>query len=168
MELTVAFSFLAIIISILSYLFTKRSWYETYRPIVTARIETNDSGNVSAAFDIVVYNTGNRPAVNIRLRADKEVLEKAIEENGPEVLKKEIHACFSDEATIPLLQSGNSISNAFGMTGRNESTIKYGSRIPISIEYNDLNKRKYKTKQILIYRDTTFFAGTGWEKKGTS
>lgn len=165
MEPSVAISFIAMFISLLSYLFTMRPWYETYRPIVTARIETHASGNMATASDIVVYNTGNRPATNISLRTDKKVLEKAFGENTSETLKMEILSCFSDEGIIPLLQPGNSILNGFGMTGKDESTLKYGSRIPITIEYKDLNGRKFKSNQTLLFKDPEFFAGSGWARK---
>lgn len=165
MEPSIAISLIAVLVSLLSYLFVKRSWYETYRPIVTARIETHASGNMATVFNIVVYNTGNRPATDIRLRADEKVLERAFKENAPETMKSEIRACFSDEGTIPLLHSGNSTSNGFGVAGKDESTLKYGSRIPITIEYKDLNRHKLKSKQTLLFRDSTFFAGSGWERK---
>ena len=165
METSIVISFIAVLVSLLSYLFAKRSWYETYRPTVTAKIETNTSGNLATAFNIVVYNTGNRPATDIRLRADEKVLEKAFEENVSEAMKSEITACFSDKGTIPLLHSGNSTLNGFGIASRNESTLKYGSQIPITVEYKDLNRRKFKSKQTLIFRDSTFFAGSGWARK---
>lgn len=164
METSVAIALIAVLVSILSYMFTKRSWYETYRPIVTARIETHASGNMATIFDIVVYNIGNRPATDISLCANQKVLEKAFEENTSDVMKNEIKACFSTEVIIPLLHPGNSVSNGFGLASNNESTLKYGSRIPITIKYKDLNRRKIKTKQTLLFRDTTFFAGSGWER----
>jgi hypothetical protein len=165
METSIAISLIAVLVSLISYLFARRSWYETYRPIVTARIETHASGNMATVFDIVVYNTGNRPATDIRLRAEEKFLEKAFEENAAETMKSEIRACFSDEGTIPLLHSGSSTSNGFGVVGNDESTLKYGLRIPIIIEYKDLNRRKLKSKQTLLFRDSTFFAGSGWAKK---
>lgn len=165
MELSMAIALIAVFVSLLSYMFTKHSWHETYRPIVTARIETHASGNIATVFDIVVYNIGNRPATDIRLYADQKVLEKAFEENTSETMKSEIKACFSSEGIIPLLHPGNSTSNGFGIAGNDESTLKYGSRIPITIEYKDLNRWKIKTKQTLLFRDSTFFAGSGWERK---
>ena len=165
MEPSILIALIAVLVSLLSYMFTKRSWYETYRPIVTARIETHASGNMATVFDIVVYNIGNRPATDISLHLNKEVLEKAFENNTSETMKNEIKACFSTEGIIPLLHPGNSISNGFGVAGNNESTLKYGSRIPITIKYKDLNRRKIKTKQTLLFRDSTFFAGSGWEGK---
>ena len=162
MEPSIAIALIAVLVSLLSYMFTKRSWYETYRPIVTARIETHASGNMATLFDIVVYNIGNRPATEISLHADQIILEESFDKNTSQALKDEIIACFSDEGIIPLLQPGNSTSNGFGMAGRNESTLNYGSRIPITIEYKDLNRRKMKTKQTLLFRDSTFFASSGW------
>jgi hypothetical protein len=162
MEPNLLISLLAILVSILSYMFAKRSWYETYRPIVTARIETHHSGNSSALFKIVLYNVGNRPATDIRLKTKQEILDNAFEEGVSESMETEIRACFSDEGTIPLLHPGNMASNGFGMVGREENRSIYGSKIPVTIEYKDLNRKKIKTKQTLILKHTTFFAGSGW------
>jgi hypothetical protein len=156
METSVAIALIAVLVSLLSYMFTKRSWYETYRPIITARIETHASGNMATVFNIVVYNIGNRPATDISLHANKNILEKAFEENISDAMKNEINACFSTDGIIPLLHPGNSVLNGFGLAGSNESTLKYGTRIPIRIEYKNLNRWKIKTKQTLIFRDTTF------------
>lgn len=165
MEPSMAIALIAALVSLLSYMFTKRSWYETYRPIVTAQIETHASGNMATVFDIVVHNIGNRPATEISLHVDQEILEKAFDKNISKAMKDEIIACFSNEGIIPLLHPGNSTSNGFGMAGSNEATLNYGSRIPITIQYNDLNRRKMKTKQTLLFRDSTFFASSGWAKK---
>jgi len=164
MELTVIISLIAVFISLFSSLFAWRSWHETYRPIVTARIETRISGNTATLFDIVVSNVGNRPATDIKLITDQKLLDDALEDDALESMKVEIKACFSDEGTIPLLQSGNRVSNGFGVAGVKEKSLKYGTKIPITIEYKDLNRRRFKSKQTLIFRDTTYFAGSGWAK----
>ena len=163
--MSVAIALIAVLVSSLSYMFTKRSWYETYRPIVTARIETHVSGNVATVFNIVVYNIGNRPATDISLHADQKVLEKVFEDNASDTMKNEIKACFSTKGIIPLLHPGNSVSNGFGLAGNREATLKYGSRIPITIKYKDLNRKNIKTKQTLLFRDTTYFAGSGWRER---
>lgn len=165
MDLPVIISLIAVLVSLLSYLFARRSWHETYRPIVTARIETHASGNMATLFNIVVYNVGNRPATDIRLIDDQKVLDDALEVDASESMKVEIKACFSDEGTIPLLHPGNSVSNGFGVAGVKEKSLRYGTKIPITIEYKDLNRRKIKSKQTLIFRDTTHFAGSGWAKE---
>ncbi|GAB6910141.1 conserved hypothetical protein [Desulfosarcina cetonica] len=165
MEPTVLISLIAVLVSLLSYIFARRSWRETYRPIVTARIETHASGNMATLFDIVVYNVGNRPATDIRLTTNQNMLEDAFDGNASEKLKSEIKACFSNEGTIPLLHPGNVATNGFGMAGVKEKGLKYGSKIPIVIKYSDLNRQKIKSKQTLIFRDTTYFAGSGWAKE---
>jgi len=165
MEISTSISLLAVCISFLAYLFSKKSWMETYRPIVTARIETYASGNDAAIFKIVVYNSGNRPAVNIRLITNTDMLEKLFLKSTEDIFKKEILACFSEVGLIPLLHSGGTTNNGFGISGKKESTLVYGASIPIVISYKDLNGRSYKTKQTLLFRDTTYFAGSGWPEK---
>jgi hypothetical protein len=55
------------ILSGLSLYFTRRFWFATNRPIVCAKIMTDQSGNHNISYNLVVFNTGNRPALNIYL-----------------------------------------------------------------------------------------------------
>jgi hypothetical protein len=164
MQPSVAISTCSAIIAFSSLVFTIRSWRETYRPIVTAKIETNSSENVGTTFKIVVCNTGNRPAVDVQLRVQQKTIHNLLQESSSQPMRDEIIACFSDEGIIPLLHSESSVSNGFGMITKEELTMPYGTKIPITIEYKDSSKRKFRTKQIIIYKDSTWFAGSGWEE----
>ena len=66
-------SILALVISIISTGFAVLSWRQSNRPLITARISVA-GGNVAAALSIIVENTGNRPARDIRLSAREEVV----------------------------------------------------------------------------------------------
>jgi hypothetical protein len=65
--------------SFISLFFTRRFWLATNRPIISASIVSNEPGNVATSYNLVVYNTGNRPATSIRLFADQSALDKIID-----------------------------------------------------------------------------------------
>src|SRR5207253_2719998 len=66
----------ALVISILSFYFSIKSWRESNRPLITARVSSlGMGGNVAIPLSLVVENTGNRPAKNIQLTVDKTKLE---------------------------------------------------------------------------------------------
>ncbi len=148
----------AFVLSTLSFLFTRRSWIESNRPIVTVEIKTRDGGNQAIVFDILVHNTGSRPAADVQLKADEEYIRKLLSTKCPKEIEKEIHNIFSHEGEIPLLHDGKSVRNGFG----DASSLNYGIKIPIIITYRGLSGKKFKTRQNLIIKDTKYFAGSGW------
>ncbi len=153
----------ALLLSILSFLFTRRSWIENNRPIITAEIRTHAAGNESITFNILVHNTGTRPAADIKLNVDKNNIIKLLALECSEAIKMEINSIFSSEGEIPLLHDGKSVSNGFGHTsGTKTSSLNYGVKLPITITYRSLNGMKFKTKQNLIVKDSECFAGSGW------
>jgi len=78
----------ALIVSAFSFYFSIKSWRESNRPLITARVSTHSGGNVGCALDLIVENTGNRPARNIRLIVNLEKLNAALLLNAHEQLKK--------------------------------------------------------------------------------
>lgn len=64
---SLSFSVVALIVSVLSFYFSIKSWRESNRPLVTARVSNKSAGNVAASLILVVQNTGNRPAKNVTL-----------------------------------------------------------------------------------------------------
>lgn len=163
-EIRTALTAAAFLLSTLALVFTRRSWFESNRPILTAEIVTHSGGNVAIMYNLVVHNTGTRPATDIRIEADKECLQAAINNNADNLLKQEILRCFSDEGRISLLHQQSSKSTGFGLTSTNETSnvLVYKSVIPIAITYKDLYGKSYKTKQDLVVKDSEYFAGSGW------
>ena len=154
----------ALLISGFSFYFSIKSWRESNRPLVTARVTTNSGGNVGSALDIIVENTGNRPAKNIRLSVDPEKLNSALLPTAHEQFRKQIEECFSDRGVIPLLANGRLISNSFGFLSRGseqEDWVKH-ARFNISISYEDLDGRKYKHEVPILVADDQGFAGGFW------
>lgn len=151
----------ALAVSLLSYYFSIKSWRESNRPIVTARVSTHEGGNVGIALNIVVQNTGNRPAKNVRLAVDRSALEAAL---SSDTLREQVHRCFSDEAVIPVLENGRFVSNSFGALSdqANKSTWKPNSKLDIDVSYQDLDGRKFNHHIPLLVADDAGFAGSFW------
>jgi hypothetical protein len=165
-EIKTGIAVCAFLLSALALIFTRRSWFESNRPIVTAEIVTHSGGNVAILYNLVIHNTGNRPATEIKLQAKSADIEKAINQNTNAALQKEVRRCFSLNGKIPLLHQQSKVSNGFGLTSikPEENVLVYEAIIPITIKYKDLNGRKYVSKQTLIVKDSEFFAGSGWDK----
>jgi hypothetical protein len=86
-----------------------------------------------------------------------------VEPNAPEVLRKEVERCFSDEGRIAVLQPGKSKQNGFGLTSSDkaQNALIYGASAPIEIRYKDLRSRSYTSELSLIVKGS-YFAGSGW------
>ncbi|MEL7630298.1 hypothetical protein AAGW04_15040 [Pectobacterium aroidearum] len=158
-------SVLALVLSVFSFLFTRRSWFQSNRPIVSAAVETHDGGNESIAYNLVLSNTGNRPATNVRIRVKESDIDACLSEwVRSQKVKNAIYSgvmrCFSDDGEIPLLLNGKSMKNSFGYTRGDQQTFwHYGASLPVEIEYCDLDARKYKSKQMIRIKDSDGFAG---------
>lgn len=155
--------------AVLSLYFSRKSWLQSNRPIVTARVTSAErGGNQGTALDIFAENTGNRPAKNIRLSVSSEILEPLFADN--EVTKQNwqrtISRIFSDRGIIPILGNGKSVSNSFGFLsgGSENSTWKDEARIEIDISYEDLDGRKFNHKNPLFIAGDEGFAAASWKK----
>ena len=158
-------SFIALFVSVGTMFVLHKNRLETNRPVVTVLLES-DSGNIATALTIKVYNTGNTPALDITLDADKKDIEKAIVESAPEVHKKAIYKSLSKENIIPVLHNSSNVHNSFGLLSNNENNVfKLNSKIPIKIEYTNIYGHKYLQYQVLTMKITDNFADSGWKKK---
>ena len=155
------------LLSVLALLFTRRSWLESNRPIATAEIRTDTSCESHILYNLVVYNIGSRPAVNIQLLANPKHIENVIKKESSENLKNEIRQCFNKESRIPLLHHGEKTSNGFAATSieQNLDVLHYNAIIPIDIQYRDLYGKSYNSKLELIVKNSNYFAHSGWGQK---
>jgi hypothetical protein len=155
----------ALIVSLLSFYFSIKSWRESNRPLISIRTTSFDSGgNVGTALSLLVENTGNRPAKNVRLTADPGVLESTLVAKEEEALRRQIESCFSDRGVIPVLANGKSVSNSFGwLSGDEQATWKVGARFEVDVSYQDLDGREYRHKIPVLIADDAGFAGGHWE-----
>lgn len=163
-EMNAIFSGLAIVVALVSIWLTRRTWLQTYRPIVSAYIETHGGVEGPIKYDIVVVNSGNRPAKEIRLKADEKMVMSCFGGAQPEGVISSIFNCFKPEGQISLLVNGASTKSSFGYTTGNEGTSvwKYDCKIPIVIFYKGLTGRKFKAKLDIMIRDTQTFSGGSW------
>ncbi|MEI7418786.1 MULTISPECIES: hypothetical protein [Pectobacterium] len=162
-------SVLALMLSIVSFIFTRKSWLQSNRPIVSASVETHSGGNESIAYNLVLSNTGNRPATNVCIRVKEIEVDACISEwvknhKTTNAIYSNVMRCFSDDGEIPLLLNGKSMVNSFGYTCADEQTFwLYGVSLPVEIKYCDLDGRTYKSKQIIRVKDSEGFAGGVWQ-----
>jgi hypothetical protein len=163
---TVWLSAAALFVSVVAYYFSRKSWQESNRPIVTARVRTDSGGNMGTALDLLVENTGSRPARDVRLTTDEAALAAAFASNINDTEREQIRACFSSKFIIPIIANGASVSNAFGFLSANsDNTWKLHSRIPIRVCYEDLDGRAYEHQVTLFVADNRGFASTHWASK---
>jgi hypothetical protein len=163
----------ALVVSVLALWFTRKLWVQSNRPIVTAMVRTHAGGSESISYDLAVVNCGNRPAIAVRLTAQLDQVRQAMEPKAlenPEFsgLLKAALRCFSEEAIIPLLLNGQTLTNAFGHTGAagGEGPFwRVGATFPVSITYLDLEGRSFKSKVTVVIRDTDGFAGSIWSSE---
>lgn len=162
--ISIAISAGAFLVSLSAFIFTRRAWLETNRPIITAEIATHNGGSEAIAFNLVVHNVGNRPATDIRLKATAEAIKKLLDANAHDCFKQEVERCFTDEGRIAVLHPGKSVKNGFGLTStsKEKNVLNYGASAEIEINYKDLNSRCYTSKLNLVVRDSAYFAGSGW------
>src|ERR1051326_287220 len=158
----------ALIVSAGSVVLARLAWQESNRPIVTAPIQTVDSGNLGTALKIVVANTGNRPAKDIRLHARESELSLYFQFKGSEGdgVTDAIRRCFSDRGLIPVLANGECAENAFGFlsVGAHESTWVSECLLAIQITYGDTGtSRRFSERMKLRIGENTSFARGIWK-----
>lgn len=161
-----AVPFMAIAISLASLYFSRRSWLQSNRPIVTAFVSDHASGNVSTTLNLIVSNTGNRPATNVRLIAAENDILRLIKPTAQPIRKKMIQDCFQEGAIIPVLRNGEELSTCFGVitkSDNDESWMEHGALIEIRVEYGDLDGRNYKSEMPLKIYAREGFAGSVWK-----
>jgi len=160
---------LALVVSSISLYFSRRSWRETYRPIVVARVTTHSAGNLACCYNLMIENCGNRPARDIRLRVSEADLRAALNPKAREE-PEGILACFSEKACIHVLANGASTSAYFGTTEVDE---KHATWIPDSsftaqLTYEGFDGAKYSSAARLRISVGPSFTGWSWgdEKTG--
>lgn len=155
----------SLLVAISSLTLTWRLWRKKNRPILTAWIASAAGGDEGIPLNIVLENSGNRPAKNIKLVAIKrDVLAAMGHPNGIEIPGDAQH-CFFNDKQISVLANGKRVTNAFGYLGGEPGAWKSGGVIPLVIEYRGLENERYRAKMNLILVDDNGFAQSSW---GTS
>jgi hypothetical protein len=131
--------------------------------VVIARVTTEAGGNQGILYNLLVENTGSRPAKNIRLRVAPEDLDRALRA-GQTGLREAVEACFDATTSIPILANGRCITSSFGSTGveSQDPTWIQDSEFNITLLYDDLEGRRYEHVITLRIADDSGFAGFSW------
>ena len=158
--MSIAISLISVAIAVLSFAFAIFSWRHANRPLVTARIIAFSGGNNAITLNILIENTGNRPAKDIQLIAERSDVLAALKDSDQIPIDAE--RCFFSNVSIPILIHGKSTSNAFGHLGNPEGSWKPGAVIHIKVVYRDLGLRRYSSRLRLLLSDDTSFAQTTW------
>jgi len=166
--MTLVISVMALLVSILSVSFAVLSWREAHRPIVIARVTTAKSGNVATALRLLVENTGNRPARDIALTCEKAALETVLDSKVRATPPDDVEGVFASDTVVPVLAHGRAITCAFGLFSQDQSTWVPNSRLPISISYKNLGRRRFKESMTLLLADDHSFTGLQWAEPQAS
>lgn len=160
-------AFIAILISITSVLvatgsffFAIFSWAETHRPLVTARVTTHSGGNMAIALDILLENTGSRPAFDVQLSAKAEDVKRAMLDSQAPV-PTDVERAFFSGVSVPVLANGRSITNSFGSLGQ-QAIWRAGATLPATVRYRGLGGRRYVEPCTLLLADDAGFAQVYW------
>jgi hypothetical protein len=150
----------ALVVSLLSLAFAIRAHNTVHRPLVTARITSHRGGNLAIALNILVENTGNRPAFDVLVRASRDdVMAAMVAANRP--VPEDVERVLFGPASIPVLANGRTTTNSFAWLGT-ESPWKAGVLLPIVVEYRGLDGRRYCEKSSLLLADDAGFARGSW------
>ena len=165
-DLKTAATVVAVVISFISLYFTRVNWLHSNRPVLSVWIAEHDSGYMSATFNLVVANTGNRPAVNIRLHATQEQISALLEEGVSESRRSQIAQIFTSESEVPLLKNGDEVVTSFGAFVRADPQgpwLNYGASTQLLITYKDLDGRSYHSKLPVRIYARQGFGGSVWQ-----
>lgn len=167
-ELRSIFTVIAVLVSFWSAYTARRLWYQANRPIVSATIKENSSGVGAAIFDLIVFNSGNRPATEIFIKAKKDNIDKILVADIDKTVREEIYQIFSKLSRIQILLNSSEVKTAFFGFSTNPSgrvyVLQYEGALPIEIRYSDLDGNHYVSKQNLYIRDSKGFGGSAWNK----
>lgn len=152
----------SMLVAIFSIYFTIRLWRKTNRPLVTARISTHSGGNVNIMLDILIENSGTRPALDVHLQAREADIRAAMLK--PDERELPIHAkrVFLSNVVVPVVPNGGLLSNGFGCLGQ-DGVWRPGARIPIKVLYRSMDGSTYTEPGELLLHDDEGFAQTSWD-----
>lgn len=165
---------IAIVISVVALYYSRKSWLDSNRPIITVRVSSQGmAGNVATPLSLIVENTGNRPAIDISLTWHDNAYLDAFKVPEDEERRVKFTKTYTEGAMIPVLPNGKSVVTSFGHTGSEHwqsppeqtPTWHSGARFKMDVNYNDIDGRKYKNTIPLIMADDQGFAGGIWNAR---
>jgi hypothetical protein len=154
----------SMLVALLSLVSTIRAWRQSNRPLLTARITTHDGGNEGIALNLLIENTGTRPALDVSVHADEADIRAAMASPGADhPIPTDAKRVFFSNVTVPVLANGRNMSNAFGSLG-NAGVWRAGATIPIEVSYRGMTGPHFKERFWLLLSDDAGFAQTYWAK----
>lgn len=164
-NLKLAISLVALTISLISLYFTRVNWIQSNRPVVTAFVTEHASGTDAATFNLVMANTGTRPAVRVQLVASHDNIRKLVDPSVSEQRFKMIEHNFLSQSEVPLLRNGEELVTSFGAFTPDDpggKWLSYGAETEITVRYLDLDGRVFESKQPIKVQARTGFGGGVW------
>ena len=157
------------LVALAAWTFSVVSWRETYRPVVTARINTKEGGDLGFALDVVVENAGTRPAHDVWLEAVEADVRKAMKNGAAPGIDLPLDAkrVFFSKVVIPVLPNGNMATNPFGTLGQHGDWVP-GATIAVTLHYQGSRGRRFRETTYFLLHDNTGFAQTSWGKPFTT
>lgn len=107
-------SLAALLAAGISLYFTKVNWLQSNRPIVTAFVTAQHAGELAATFNLIIANTGSRPAVRVRMLAAHDDIKKLLEPDATQKHFEMTESNFFPSSEIPLLRNGEELATSFG------------------------------------------------------
>ncbi|MGC8605767.1 MAG: hypothetical protein ACP5VS_19050 [Desulfomonilaceae bacterium] len=141
------------------FVFALISWRHSNRPLVTAFVTPTE--DFSTSLELLVKNSGNEPARDIRLSiGDEAQFKRALKAPVGDAKRSYVENCF--RTIIPALENGQTVKANFGSlddTWNKEDAD--GIFLEIVITYSDFNcKRKFVERQkIRLVRVRSFAEG---------
>jgi hypothetical protein len=169
-EIQLVFGAFALAFSLISLIFTRVNWVQSNRPIVVAYIAEHHAGNEAATFNLVLANTGSRPAVRVRIVASHENIRALLAPNVEEARFKMIESIFLHASEVPLLENGQRLETSFGayLPRTDSPWLNYGAQTDILITYDDLEGRSFKSALPVRVYARDGFGGGVWGDPSTS
>jgi hypothetical protein len=154
----------ALIVSLCSLLISLDVWRRSFRPIVSAAVKTHEAGNVAICYDLVILNSGTRPARNIRISEIDSSVATALGQDATQDNRRRWLACF--DQTIPVLQPNERVSCSFGTTQMNDAGFwKHKAIIHIRLTYDEWVGgliSRYREEQDIQIVSSESFTGFSW------
>lgn len=153
------------LIAVGSILLSRKNWLESNRPIVTAYVDEDSSGEGITIFNLFIKNTGTRPATGVQLEASQYAISQLLEVEANPRKRESIEAVFLRESKVSVLHQNESLVTSFGLSTTNpsEKWLRYDSEIQVSITYQDLEGRKYISSVPIKLRSRAGFGGGLWQ-----
>lgn len=141
-------------VAFFNFISIRRFQKDNNRPVVSAFIQTKTKMNSHNEIELVLKNSGSKPAADITLVSKRKDILKCVFDHVQEGENKYLDFLLnilSGKSKSPLLINGDEDTIEFYYStdkwAINERSIwKQGSSFPLKISYKDLNNRKYHSK----------------------